>query len=415
MKKILFLVAALSVSSAVHAGGYRVSLQGQKAQGMAHTGVAMAESAESVFFNPGSMAVQGDDSQFVGSINVLEGTVKYQNANTGTSAETDNPTGTPLNLYYSTKHSDKLAWGVGVYTPYGNKVKWQDDWAGSHLVNEIELVSVFVQPTISYRVSDTISIGFGPAFVSGAVEFNRNLSTSLTDENGDRSNVTLKASGVGAYGFNFGLLAKINDRTNFGVSYRSKVDLEARGESATFNNIPASLQATFSDTDFDADLVLPAELTLGVAHQVNDRLTLAFDANRTFWEEYEELRIEFDNSVPTSINPRNYRDSNIFRFGFQYRRNDAWTFRGGIYWDKTPVQDGYFAPETPRNDSTNITGGFTYSQNSNLAFDFSFLISSFSQVDNSYDFYVENGVTTPFEGTYKSSAFNLGFGMTYTY
>ncbi|MEM7209755.1 MAG: outer membrane protein transport protein [Pseudomonadota bacterium] len=412
----IVLITSVCAVSIAHAGGYRVSLQGQKAQGMAHAGVAMSESAEAVFFNPGAMT-DIDKGEFTGSLNATLGTSVYQNEDTGASAETDSPLGTPLNAYFSQPISDDLSWGVGVYTPYGSSVEWEKDWAGSHLVNDISLAAVFIQPTLSYRINESFSVGFGPAYVTGGVEFNRNISTSLVDENGDRANVTLDASGVDAWGYNIGLLYKLSDKTQFGVNYRGEVTLEARGESAEFDNIPTSLQAAFPDTTFDADLVLPAELTIGVSHRATDKMTVAIDVNRTYWDAYEELRIEFDApSVPTSVNPRNYHDSNIVRFGMQYDYNDSWTHRAGIYFDSSPISDGFFAPETPRNDSIGYTYGTTYRQSDKLSFDFSLLYLTFSEIDNSYDFFVDSGgVTQPFSGTYKTNAYNVGFGLTYAY
>ena len=56
--------------------------------------------------------------------------------------------------------------------------------------------------------------------------------------------------------------------------------MKARGGSADFENIPASMQASFADTTFDADLVLPAELTLGASYNLNPGTVLAFDINR---------------------------------------------------------------------------------------------------------------------------------------
>jgi len=414
MKTIIIVVLGLAVAGSVHAGGYRVALQGQKALAMGHTGVAMSESSEVVFFNPGAMTQLGSDKDFTGGLTLLIGETLYQNEETLVEEETDNPLGTPINGYYTQKMSDQMSWGLGVYTPFGNKVEWPTDWAGSHLVNYIELQTIYIQPTIGYQINESTSIGFGPNLVLGSVEFNRNLSTSLTDADGNRSNVTIEATNVTAWGYNLGILHKLSDKTSLGFSYRSEVILEARDADADFDNIPTALQPTFADGEFDADLPLPAELTIGIAYKYSDKMTLAFDINRTFWDVYDELKIEFDNGI-TSVNPRNYQDANIFRFGLQYRYTDKWTLRGGIYFDESPVPDGYFAPETPRNDSIGYTAGATYRYSKNLEMDFSLLILTFDDEENSYDYYEEGGFTIPFGGTYDSAANSIGFGLTYKY
>ena len=415
MKKIVIAVLGASLASQAYAGGYRVALQGQKALAMGHTGVAMSESAEAIFFNPGAITQLSAETDIVGGLTLLDGEVKYEQEETLSKAETDNPLGTPFNTYVAQKWTDDVSWGLGIYTPYGNKVEWPTDWQGSHLVNKIDLKAIFIQPTIGYQLTPSTSIGAGPALVLGSVTFNRNLSTSLTNAQGKRSNVEINADNVTAWGYNIGLLHKLSDnRTSLGISYRGEVTLKARDEDADFDDVPTALQSTFTDGDFDADLPLPAELTLGVAYKYSNRLTLAFDFNRTFWDTYDELKIEFDNGI-TSVNPRNYEDSNIYRFGLQYHYNDRWTLRGGVYFDESPVQDGYYAPETPRNDSIGYTAGATYNYSRNLQMDVSLLILTFDNEENSYDYYEEGGVTIPFGGTYDSSANSIGFGLSYKY
>jgi len=250
MKRSTLLLTTLLISPSLFAGGYRVSLQGQKALGMGHTGVAMSESAETVFFNPAGMSQLEDDFVFTGGISLVDSTIKYQNSTTNSTAETDNPIGTPVNLYLTKRYSDKISLGLGLYTPYGNTVKYKDDWVGSHLVNNITLKAIYIQPTISFKMSDQYSIGFGPTIVKGEVEFNKNLSSALVDSNGNRSEITISESGITSFGYNIGFLAKISNGFSWGVSYRSEVTMEARGGKAKFENIPSSSQALFSDTKF---------------------------------------------------------------------------------------------------------------------------------------------------------------------
>jgi long-chain fatty acid transport protein len=414
MNRVFGVVLGACVAFSVQAGGYRAALQGQKALAMGHTGVAMTDSAEAIFFNPGAITQLPADIEIAGGVTLLETKVQYKNDQTGADEETDNPLGTPVNAYFAQKLSPQYSWGFGIYTPFGNKVEWPDDWDGSHLVNYIKLQAIFMQPTLAYQINESTSIGGGPNFVLGSVKFNRNLTTSLTDEQGDRSNVTIEDNNVPAWGYSLGLLHKLNDTIRLGISYRSKVTVKARDGDADFDDIPVALQDTFTDGHFDADLPLPAELTLGVAWDYSDDLTLAFDYNYTFWDTYDELVIEFDNGI-TSENPRNYKNASTIRFGAQYHYDEKWTFRGGIYYDESPVQDGYFAPETPRNDSIGYTAGLTYRATKNLEMDVAVLILTFDDEDQSYDYYEEGGQTIPFSGNYDSAANAIGFGLSYKY
>lgn len=414
MRKLLSLTLLALAGSTAFAGGYRVSIQGQKQLAMGHTGVAVVNSAEVAFFNPAGMAFL--DKKFNLSVGVggLFAETKFQNSQYNWEASTQN-IGTPFNIYATYKINDWFTAGLAVYSPYGSSVEWDQDWEGAHLVNNIDLKAIFFQPSISVRVGEHFSFGGGPILAMGGVNFNRNLATNpLLSVNGEPADVTLDAQGITAWGYTAGFMFNPTDKLRLGMNYRSEIIMEARGGDADFNDVPdfASADPRFQDQKFDADLPLPAELTVGLSYQVTDKWLLAFDYNRAMWSVYEALTVNFENGT-TSVNPRNYQNTSTYRVGTQYVANDKFTFRAGWYFDESPVQDGYFAPETPRNDSMGYTGGLTYQVNSKLGIDFSFLYLHFDEVDNSYDYYTENGNTQPFGGTYKSSVFSPGVGITY--
>ena len=414
MKKVVLLAVFALITAVTYAGGYRVSLQGNKALAMGHTGVAVVNSAESVFFNPAGLVYLENKLRISAGASGVFSSVAYQNETFGTYAETDNPISTPLYLYASYQATDWLAFGLGIYTPYGSTVEYEDDWAGSHLVNNIDLQAIFIQPSVSLKVNDKFSVGGGPIYVTGSVNFNRNLSRSLTDLEGNRSEVTIDASGVTNWGWTAGFMFNPTDNLRIGANYRSEIILDAEDGDADFQNVPNSPLTPFVDTQFDASLPLPAELTVGLSYEFCEKWTFAFDYNRAFWDVYESLSIDFANAtVPDSENLRNYKNASTYRFGLQYDVTNMFTLRAGYYFDETPVRDGYFAPETPRNDSNGYTAGLTVNVGDHFQIDASFLYLHFKEVDASYDYYFDQGVRAPFSGTYKSSAFVPGLGVSY--
>ena len=421
MKKVLLLTVLFLATAVTYAGGYRVSLQGNKALAMGHTGVAVISSSELVFFNPaGLVYLENKLSVSVGAHGVLAD-VSYQNSATGDTAMTDGGLGTPFYAYVSYQATDWLAFGLGIYTPYGSGVTYEDDWAGSHLVNNIDLQAIFVQPSISIKITDKFSVGGGPIYATGSVNFNKNLNRTLSDLDGNRSEVTLDQSGISNWGWTASWMLKASEDLTFGMNYRSKIILSAEDGDATFENIPNSPLTPYADTTFSADLPLPAEWTTGLSYKYKDFL-FAVDYNMTFWSEYEALSVDFTNPViPDTELLRNYRDASTYRFGVQYQASESFTLRGGYYFDESPVQSGYFAPETPRNDSNGYTAGLTFKVGNRLEIDASFLYLQFNEVDASYDYFVE-GSSGPadlvnqyssFGGTYKSSVFVPGLGVTY--
>ncbi|MCM4155285.1 outer membrane protein transport protein [Gramella sp. AN32] len=414
MKRLFVLGLMLMAGAITYAGGYRVSLQGQRSLAMGHTGVAVVNNAELAFFNPAGLVFLESKINAAVGVSAVFSDVVYQNEQYGQIARTDSPVGTPFYAYFSYKLSDKFSLGFAAYTPYGSSVAWEKDWAGSHLVNDIELAAIYVQALASYKITENLAVGGGPIYVSGSVNFNRNLNRTLTDLEGERSNVTVDASGVSAFGWSAGAMWSPMDSLRIGVNYRSEILVKAKDGDADFENVPNSPLTPFQDTKFDATLPLPAELSVGASYQLNDKWLFAFDYNRTFWGVYESLDIDFENAnVPDSQNPRQYEDASIYRFGLQYTANTTVTLRAGYYFDQSPVQSGYFAPETPRNDSNNFTGGLSVNVSDSFAIDASFLYSRFEEINESYDYYQENGQNVPFGGTYKSSAFVPGLGVTF--
>ncbi|WP_283640789.1 OmpP1/FadL family transporter [Mesonia mobilis] len=414
MKKLSLVAILLLFAVTSYAGGYRVSTQGQRALAMGHSGVAVVNSAELAFFNPAGLVYLENKINISAGMTGVISNVKWQNEMTGGFAETESSLRTPFYLYASYSVSEKLALGLSVYTPYGSSVEWPTDWAGSHLINNIDLQAIYIQPLISYKITDNLSVGGGPIFVTGSVNFNRNINRTLTDEQGNRSNVEVDASGVTSFGWSASAMYSPMENLRIGVNYRSEIILEAEDGDATFSNVPNSPLAPVSNgtVSFDAELPMPAELTIGASYEF-DKWLFAFDYNRTFWGVYESLDIDFaPENIPDSFNPRNYKDSSTYRFGVQYAALDKLDLRLGYYFDESPVQSGYFAPETPRNDSHGFTGGFSYQVSSKVAIDASFAYLRFEEVDESYDHYQENGQEVSFGGTYKSNAFLPGLGVT---
>ena len=417
MKRLFLLSLFMLAAATTYAGGYRVSLQGQRGLAMGHTGVAVVNNAELAFFNPAGLVFLENKINASVGVSAVFSDVVWQNDEFGQMARTDSPVGTPFYAYFSYKLNEKLSLGLAAYTPYGSTVEWEKDWPGSHLVNDIELAAIYVQALASYKITDNLAVGGGPIYVSGSVNFNRNLNRTLSDLEGNRSNVTIDASNVSAFGWSAGVMWSPVDSLRVGVNYRSEILVEAEDGDADFENVPNSPLAPFSDTQFDATLPLPAELSVGVSYQLNEKWLFAFDYNRTFWDVYNSLDVDFANQ-PTerdSFNPRAYEDSNNYRFGVQYTANETFTLRAGYYFDGSPVQDGYFAPETPRNDSNNFTGGLSINVTDNVAIDAAFLYSRFKEIDATYspdpsEFPDYEGA--PFGGTYKSSAFVPGLGVT---
>ncbi len=410
MKKIL-LIGYLFFMAAIagHAEGYQVNLQGQRQTGMGHIGTGLSLGASSIHFNPGALSLMESNWEFSFGVSPIFSSNTFQKqAPSIYETYSDNPVGTPFYLYAAGKINDKLTLGIGVTTPYGNSLVWGDDWDGRYLIQDISFSAIYIQPTISYKLFDNLSLGAGFSVVPGSVELGKAL--PLIGQDGEEGEVDLSGSTMG-FGYNVGLFFQASEKFSVGVDYRSKIDMVMEGGDAKFT-VPSSMQGYFpADNTFSATLPLPANLTLGLGWNPSEKLTLGFDFQYVFWSAYQSLDFDFGTNtyaLEDSHNPRNFENSAVYRIGAEYHLSSKIDLRAGFYYDQTPIPEDYLSPETPGTNKYGMSGGLSWYITDKLSMDLSFL---FIQGEKREDGYKE----ADFYGTYYTNAVIPGFGLNYSF
>ncbi|MFN5627991.1 MAG: OmpP1/FadL family transporter, partial [Bacteroidota bacterium] len=173
----IFILILFIATNKTFAGGFQVNLQGIKQSGMANCGVALLSDNSLLFFNPGGLSLLDTSCSITAGFSPLFPRTLYQEPSSDYASRTINHTGTPFNFYtnFRTKKIPKLSIGIGVYTPFGSRVQWPDDWKGQFLLQEINLRTIFIQPTISYRICKKLGIGFGFVYATGSFLLQRAL------------------------------------------------------------------------------------------------------------------------------------------------------------------------------------------------------------------------------------------------
>jgi len=400
MRRItLLLLSIVLVSATAFAGGYQVRLQGNKQNGFGLVGTPLSWGASSMFYNPGALSFMKDKMHFEVGASAIMSNVSFQRTGSSVTEETDNPLGTPFYVYGAGKINEMITVGIAVYTPYGSSAKWQDDWSGKFLIQNISLKAIFIQPTISFNINDKFGIGAGFVYTTGGVEINKALNY------GSNSTVNLDANASGM-GYNLGLFYKASDKLSLGLNYRSRINMKVEGGDAKFT-VPSSLNTLIPETNtFDTELPLPGNLDFGVAYQATDKLLIAFELDWVMWGTYDTLSFTFkeNGDLLSSNNPREYKDTFIPRIGIQYDMMDNLQLRAGAYYDTSPTNSDYFTPETVSLNTFAYTLGLSYSPIDMLSIDLSFLQLFGQKSDMAY---------TPdnFEGTYQTITYIPGLGV----
>lgn len=427
MKKVVLILLIGMSYQALYAGGFQVVLQGVRQTSMGNVATAIPDAA-SIFFNPGALAMLENNVVSAGVSPVLA-RVSYQDAEPFfTEARTDNPPSLPFFFYaafgFGPENQDgikRLKGGLGVFTPFGSTVRWEDGWIHQTNLRELSLRAIYIQPTLSFMLNDYIGIGAGLDIVLGSVYLQRAIADPTT---GNFAKVEFEGNAETALGYNLGVFVKSPDGFSIGINYRSRVNANVKGgnvnfdlagTSQTFQNqfavLNPEIAANNNTTRFDATLPLPGVLTVGFAYS-NDKFTIGTDFRYTQWNAYRELRFDFAdpiNGANTSVSQRKYQDAVAVCLGAEYSLTDALKLRAGTYYDFSPVPDGYMTPETPDANALGLTFGLGYNIG-NLSINAGYLFvnreqrSQFAATD-----------ANSINGTFKAQAHVPTIGISYSF
>lgn len=429
MKKFFLLAASIAWCASAVAEGYQVNNMSARQTGMGHVGAAMKLNSESIFFNPAAASFQSSKFDIsLGMVGILSNAT-YTSLPTlengykpGTPEDSDNKLSTPLFAYFNYKPTRNLAVGVGFYTPNGSSMKWNDNWSGAHVIQSINLAAYTVQPTLSYKIADRVSLGVGLMITWGDFDLSRSMlpvgknpktqmiegglmqvaakyqeAAAQYDAMGDAAQAAkyaamakgaqqsaatvydralcsakLEGDSKVAVGVNAGIMWDINDQWSLAMTYRSRMNMKVDTGHATLNYSDPFVKAVLEQSgqipgldrgSFNAQLPLPTSVTWGVSFRPTPKWEFAVDLQWVGWSAYKELNIVF-NEEELGIKPvysvKNYSNTLAFRFGGQYRPFDWMTARMGMYVDESPVSSNYLNPETPSMTKVSYTAGLSF-------------------------------------------------------
>lgn len=392
-------------SSAINAQGFQVNFQGQKQQGMGLAGTGLYVDGSSLFYNPGSVALSDENSFNVNFTPIFANTL-YVDSATGDGYRTNSPMGTPFSAYglFQFKKDAPLKLGIAVYTPFGSTVEWEDNWIGRFALTRLQLSSVFIQPTVSYRITEKLGLGLGLIVSTGSVNLQRDLPVQFAD--GTYASAELSGKALG-FGLNAGIQFQATENLGFGFTYRSRINMSVKSGSADFS-VPGSLEANFPDGPFEATLPLPQVFTLGASYKFGEKWTAVLDINYVGWQAYDTLAFDYETNTASLTDTRSARDyKSIFAFrgGVSYDVIKSLTLRLGGGFGFTPVQDGYLTPETPDANRIYGTFGISYKIGEHFCIDASLYYTQMKRGDTNQE--------TNLSGTYATKAIAPGIGLIY--
>ena len=439
IKRLQLLVVIVISSATLFAGGFQINEHSARAMAMAGAFTGLANDASAVQFNAAGITQLKGTHISAGTTLILPiakftGIAGDNSANPfipeSAEYELDKQIFTPFNFYLTQQLTDDLFIGLGVNNPYGLGTKWDDTWPGRYIALDTEVQTFFGNLVVAYKVSDQLSVSAGFVYAFGNVKIIKNLALADPVAGVPKPDAQTKLEGDGtAMGFTAALLFQPTDNTSFGVSFKSEAKFEFDGTATTtpptldFVHPLAGPQSIPLPTgNISAELTTPMNVTVGFAYN-DDNITYTGDIQWVGWSSYDTLAVNFKQWVSAtdgssrSAAPREYKNTYIFRLGYENVMSDDFTLRAGILYDLNPVPDKLVEPTLPDADRLGLNIGCGYKINDKLSVDVAYMYLIFMErTINNSEVMSGNlpGYSVPFNGTYNASSHLLGINFNYT-
>lgn len=432
--KTALAVAVGALSTQAMAAGFALNEQSISGMGTSFAGrSSSADDATTLFGNPAGMSrlkreevsfgmaaihaktdIKNNSGSFSSPVPVLNGPIDGSN-----DGDMVPFTAVPMG-YYVKPIDDKWAVGVGIYVPFGLVTDYESGYQGRYFGDYSEVRVITVQPTVSYRFNEKLSVGFGPTInrIDGELQSASPNAGSLGSNDG-RVKVTGNDT---ALGFNAGLLYEFTPQTRAGITYHSKVAYTLEGDTKLSG---AGFDVAGASGKYDAslDLDTPESIDVSLTHELNDQWTLYGGAMWTRWSRFEAIIIENDGipgplqgNLAPIVEEQDWHDTWSYAIGAAYKLNREWTLRTGLAFDQSPTNNLHRSPRIPTGDRTAISFGLAWSPNDDVTVDLAYSYLREEEVDISRSRTYQGGaLEASYDSTFKNRAHGFGAALSYRF
>lgn len=402
------LVVVLAAASPASAQGFGVYEQGACMMGRGGAGVAdPCQDGSGVYFNPASLSF-GKTTVTVGGA-LIGPTGTFTDTSGGAldgTVSTLNKKWYPVpNIYASIPFHQRLAFGIGVFAPYGLTTDWPVASEGRFLGYKSLVQGVYIQPTVAYKINDRASVGAGVDITYLNVELRQHLDLSTQAVTGTPYTfgqlgvpagtdfADLKLSGHAWHaGYHLGLQVKANDRVSFGLRFMSGQTVDVTNGTIDTTQIPTGLflpptlggypidtvlapqfatGGKLSNQSATTTIPLPAQFVAGVAVKVMPTVKVFADYQFTNWSQFAVLPI--NGEYLTNTITESYNDVSGVRIGTEINVGSKSVVRAGLNVHGAAAPDQTVTPNLPEGPRREFSVGFGSELTSHLRFDAAYM------------------------------------------
>lgn len=336
------LALLMLLPTVCRAGGFALYEYSAKGVAMGGANIALADDPSAVAYNPAGIT-QLSGTQFMAGMSAIAPVANVKSGN-GPTTTTQANIYTPPQFYLTHKYNDTVSFALGVFTRYGVGTQYNADWVGKTNIYRAELSSYSITPDIALKLTDKLSVAFGPEFLFSSADLRRSPAPGR--------DMRMYVEGM-SFGGQFALHYLFDDQWSAGFTYHTAQRAKDSGHLRTTNMAALG----YIDQKLTITLDLPASYTLGVAYKPTKDWKIEADAIFTEWQDYQDMYYKFEYHSP-STSTKNWRNVWRFQLGTEYMATNWLALRAGFVWDQDPIRPGYEDYMLPTNDRKIYSLGF---------------------------------------------------------
>jgi long-chain fatty acid transport protein len=283
--------------------------------------------------------------------------------------------------YTSYQLNDKIWLGLAVNTPFGLTTAGPNNWAGSTQGITTKIASYNINPTLAYKINDMISVSAGvqamyfKTYLRQAIDL-PGLNNVSPVFSGTFHDASVKGNAWG-FGFTLGATLKPVEGTEIGIGYRSSVTEKVKGNINFSEQIAVVQPLPVGSYPAQLNIKLPDILTIGLRQRITPDFTMLAGFEWDHWSTVNLLPIFSRGPVPAAgavyeTLAVRYKNGWLASLGGEYKWSQALTLRGGIAYEKSPIQNDNRLSILPDSDRIWTSIGAGWKITNKLSADFSY-------------------------------------------
>lgn len=268
------------------------------------------------------------------------------------------------NFSYVHPLNDDFTFGLSFQNYFGLTLDWNHNWKGRYSSHEEWLIAPQLQPTIAYKINDTLSVGAGAAVTYGY------LKTKLAVDNqvaGTDGKAKIEDTDTAVQG-NFGVMIEPSKDTRIGIRYLTETKLDFKDKISTSGIGPIG-EAVLDDLGaIDLGLYMPQAINVSLFHQVNSDWALLGSLGWEDWSKFGKVEVGFDNVGRITTVDLETKDAYHVGIAAQYQYDPELMLSAGFSFDSEMFSDKNRSIALPLGDMYRYGVGFEKSVEKDFTF-----------------------------------------------